>query len=144
MTDKEIKQKYDDSIGEGQQYYNGQSKNVSDSSRAIVFSMIATIWLVSYEDGAINRPHLILCISLLLCFIYLFLDITLYFINARFYHNQTISLEKHFGNEYYLKKTYNKQMITYSKKAYRWMCVKYSLFVVTALFFLAGTYLQLV
>lgn len=143
MTKEELKKLYDQSIGEAQDYYFGQSEKVTTISRTLVFGMIATIWVVWYRDGDMNDLHWVLVSALCMCFVYLLLELILYFANACFYHKQLDNLDKHFGKKDYLDKEYNDNLQAFSKRAYVWLIVKFSFFLLSAVCFLLGMFLHL-
>lgn len=138
MSEQELKNLFDQSIEEAQGYYFGQSDKVSTISRTIVFGMIATIWVVWYRDGEINNLHWVMVLALLLCFVYLLFELICYFANACFYHKQLDNLDKYFGKKNYLDKKYNDDLQAFSKKAYIWLIVKFSFFLLCAVCFLSG------
>lgn len=141
------KNNYETAIGEAQEYYGNQSGKVATISRTLVYGMITTVWVVSYSDGAIQIPHPILLVALFCCFIYLLFDLSLYFANACRYHKQQILLEEHKGKNdaAYIAQNgeYNKTMISIHNKAFIWICIKFGLFIVTAISFLIGLYCHL-
>ena len=138
MNHDEKKQKFDEAIAEGQSFYSAQYGKVANNTRNLVMGIIATIWIVSYDNGHFMLPNGWLISAMIGCFSYLFCDLLHYFFDAIFYYNQTISLEKKFGNWDYLTVTYNNNLIKHSKKSYCWMWVKAVLFLIISALFIFG------
>ena len=134
MTDKEVKEKFEESIEEGNRFYGAQSAKVSQNIRTLVMGIIAIIWVVSYNNGVFELPNLLLIISLFTSFGYLLIDILHYFLDTRFYYNKLISLEKNYGQEMYLTR-YNQALIKYSKVSYGWIWAKVIVFAIIAILF---------
>lgn len=143
MTDKEVKEKFEESIEEGNRFYGVQSAKVSQNIRNLVSGIIAIIWVVSYDNGVFELPNMLLIISLFLSFAYLAIDILHYFIDTCFYYNKLISLEKNYGKEKYLT-TYNQALIKYSKVSYGWIWVKVIVFAIIATLFVVGMWNHLI
>ena len=137
MTDKEVKEKFEESIEEGNRFYGAQSAKVSQNIRTLVMGIIAIIWVVSYNNGIFELPNTLLVISLFASFIYLAIDILHYFIDTCFYYNKLISLEKNYGQNLYLT-TYNQALIKYSRVSYRWIWAKVIVFAIIATIFIIG------
>ena len=137
MTDKEVKEKFEESIEEGNRFYGAQSAKVSQNIRTLVMGIIAIIWVVSYNNGVFELPNLLLIISLFTSFGYLLIDILHYFLDTRFYYNKLISLEKNYGQEMYLTR-YNQALIKYSKVSYGWIWAKVIVFAIIAILFVVG------
>ena len=111
---------------------------MANNTRNLVMGIIATIWIVSYDDGHFKLPNVWLLIAMIGCFSYLFCDLVHYFVDAIFYYKQTISLEKNFENWDYLTVTYNNNLIKHSKKSYCWIWVKAVLFLLISVVFVIG------
>lgn len=140
--DQETKKNFEDSIEEGQGFYNAQSSKVSQNIRTLVMGVIAIVWLVSYKNGVFELPHWLLVTALFLSFIYLVIDILHYFRDSCFYYNKLISLEQNYGQKTYLKE-YNHALIKHSKVSYRWIWAKVIVFAIIAILFLVGMFYQL-
>ena len=138
MNHDEKKQKFDEAIAEGQSFYSAQSGKVANNTRNLVMGIIATIWIVSYDNGHFMLPNVWLISAMIGCFSYLFCDLLHYFLDANFYYKQTISLERKFGDWDYLKDTYNNALIVHSGKSFYWMWAKFVLFVLVAFVFIVG------
>ncbi|MBQ6777175.1 MAG: hypothetical protein IJP52_02570 [Paludibacteraceae bacterium] len=137
MTNEEVKEKFEESIEEGNRFYGAQSSKVSQNIRTLVMGIIAIIWVVSYNNGIFKLPNLLLIISLFISFGYLVIDILHYFLDTRFYYNKLISLEKNYGQKMYLT-TYNQALIKYSKVSYGWIWAKVIVFAIIAILFVVG------
>lgn len=141
-VDPEINDKYDSSIEESNGFSYSQASNVSSISRNLVMGIVATVWVVSYIDGEFILPNKCLVSAMAIAFVYLLVDVIHYYSDARFYHKGTLSLEKHYGNPSFLKKDYNDSMIAHAKKSQSWFVGKFYLFLLTAVIFLVGMFVE--
>lgn len=137
MTNEEVKEKFEESIEEGNRFYGAQSSKVSQNIRTLVMGIIAVIWVVSYNNGVFILPNKLLVGTLFLSFFYLGMDILHYFLDTCFYYNKLISLEKNYGQKMYLT-TYNQALIKYSKVSYGWIWAKVIVFAIIAILFVVG------
>lgn len=138
MNHDEKNKKFDEAIGEGQDYYSSQSGKVANNTRNLVLGIIGTIWIVSYDNGRFILPNIYLILALCGCFLYLLFDLLHYFLDAKFYYKKTLSLEKNFGNWSYLIGPYNNSLIKHSKSSYNWMVTKFIAFAFVAIVFVIG------
>ena len=137
MATDQVKKYFEDSIEEGNGFYNTQSTKVSQNTRTLVMGIITTIWVVSYNDGSFMLSNNWMIASLFIGFAYLAIDILHYFIDTCFYYNKLLSLEKKYGDKKYLT-TYNQSLIKHSRLSYIWIWIKFLSFVIIAFTFLIG------
>ena len=75
MATNQVKKNFEDSIEEGNGFYNTQSTKVSQNTRTLVMGIITTIWVVSYNDGSFILSNNWMIASLFTGFAYLAIDI---------------------------------------------------------------------
>ena len=75
MATDQVKKNFEDSIEEGNGFYNTQSTKVSQNTRTLVMGIITTIWVVSYNDGSFMLSNNWMIAALFTGFAYLAIDI---------------------------------------------------------------------
>lgn len=123
---------------ECQNYHYSQSSKVSSLSRNIVYGIIATCWVFIYADNYYHKPCLLLIITMILCFLYLLLDIIHYFLDSCSYRNESFELSE--GKNIEL---HEKFMDRVSKRSFYLLKAKFIAVLIIAVIFLLGTLYQL-
>lgn len=77
-----------------QDYHYTQSSKVSALGRNIIYGEIGTMWVVMYSNHVYHNPCIMVVIALGLCFIYLLIDITHYYIDSYCYRREYFILDE--------------------------------------------------
>lgn len=116
--------------------YN-QTKQVSSISRGLVYSIIGTIWVVSYSNGVFIIPNGYLATTLILCFVYAIFDVFHYFCDSCFYHNEMTEVIE---DDDLTVNEHIKRTIKQSRKSFLFVLHKFIFMVICSIVFLIGMY----
>lgn len=108
------KDTYDDLLTSSNKSLYEQSSKVSTISRGMVYAIIATIWAISYKEGAFSIPRGWLLVTICLCGAFILLDLIHYYIDTRFHYNQTQTI---FWHKNLTKESNRDDVIKYAKNA---------------------------
>lgn len=129
----------DKQILESQEFHRSQASKTSSLSRSIVFSIIATIWVVSFKKGTLVCPNWALIVTLSFSFFYLLVEIIHYFSDACVYYNESHNL----FNDEVAEKKHDRIMLNASRRSFYFFVLNFILFVIICIFFIVGLAMQL-
>ena len=120
-------------LEECQGFQYAQSSNFSQLSRTLVFSVLGTIWVVSYSDQGFIPSNNFLIWALIVGFAYLVVDVCHYFFDSRFYKKEYFKFEKEKNIS-----QHDSRMSKRSQLSYRAIWGKFIILIVICVLFIIG------
>lgn len=120
-------------LDECQSYHYAQSSKFSTLARTLVFSVLGTIWVVSYSDQGFIPSNNFLIWALIVGFAYLVVDVCHYFFDSRFYKKEYFKFEKEKNIS-----QHDSRMSKRSQLSYRAIWGKFIILIVICVLFIIG------
>lgn len=137
---KSFEKKKAELLTETQQYMYSQSSKFSSVSRNLIFGTMGTIWAFSFTNGEITINNVYLMIALLLCVLYLMLDVIHYYTDTNSYNKEQYNLDNYKDDKELNK--HEKTMDSINKRSNRFIVWKFRVLIVTSIMFVIGLLCQ--
>lgn len=137
---KSFEKKKAELLTETQQYMYSQSSKFSSVSRNLIFGTMGTIWAFSFTNGEITINNVYLMIALLLCVLYLMLDVIHYYTDTNSYNKEQYNLDNYKDDKELNE--HEKTMDSINKRSNRFIVWKFRVLIVTSIMFVIGLLCQ--
>lgn len=130
----------DELINEVSDYQYKQSGQVSTLCRYVIYGIVGTVWVLSYVNGNLEKPNILLLLSIIFSFIYLLLDVIHYYMDTFFYYRESHKLM----NDCITEENHAKCMVETSKRSFVLLTHKFILTIIISLLFVGGMILKFI
>ena len=137
--DKKFEEKKEKLQKETQEYMYAQSSKFSSVSRTLIFSIIGTIWVITYSEGQLRIPNYALFFSLFFGIVYLIIDVFHYYTDSKSYEDEQNRFDNYEKQED-LDKKHEEEMNRINERSHRFIKFKMTILVVCSILFLFGLF----
>ena len=127
--------------GQTQDYMYAQSSKCSSVSRKVIFGIIGTIWIISFQDGQFNITNTFLFSSLMISLLFLLTDVIHYYTDSRCYERELWRLDNDTTQDD-LDNKHEPIMDEINKNSHRFFIFKFILLICSSVYLIIGIFLR--